>query len=204
MKLKVCGMKFPENIIEIENLKPDFMGFIFWDKSVRYYNKTSISISSEINRVGVFVNEKIEEVLKKIKLYSLDFVQLHGGENEDYCNAIKDHCKIIKVFSVDKGFEFKDSKPFENLCHYFLFDTKTSSYGGSGEKFDWNILNNYDSKKPFFLSGGISLDDIDEIKKIFNSKLPLLGIDINSQFENKLLEKDCNKIKLLIKNLKNE
>ena len=204
MKLKVCGMKFPENIIEIESLKPDFMGFIFWDKSVRYYNQTSISISSEINRVGVFVNEKIEEVLKKIKQYNLDFVQLHGGENEDYCNAIKDHCKIIKVFSIGKSFEFKDSKPFENLCHYFLFDTKTSSYGGSGKKFDWNILNNYDSKKPFFLSGGISLDDIDEIKKIFNSKLPLLGIDINSQFENKLLEKDCNKIKLLIKNLKNE
>ena len=197
-------MKFPENIQEIESLKPDFMGFIFWDKSVRYYDKTSISISSEINRVGVFVNEKIEEVLKKIKQYNLDFVQLHGGENEDYCNAIKDHCKIIKVFSISKGFKFKDSKPFENLCHYFLFDTKTSSYGGSGKKFDWNILNNYDSKKPFFLSGGISLDDIDEIKKIFNSKLPLLGIDINSQFENKLLEKDCNKIKLLIKNLKNE
>ena len=84
-----------------------------------------------------------------------------------------------------------------------MFDTKTSSYGGSGKKFDWTILNNYNSKKPFFLSGGISLGDIDEIKKISSSKLPLLGIDINSQFENKLLEKDCNKIKLLIKNLKN-
>ncbi|MDA0758392.1 MAG: phosphoribosylanthranilate isomerase [Bacteroidetes bacterium] len=203
MKLKVCGMKFPENIIKIESLKPDFMGFIFWNKSVRHYDKTSISISSEINRVGVFVNEKIEEVLKKIKQYNLDFVQLHGGENEEYCRAIKDHCKIIKVFSISKGFEFKDSKPFENLCHYFLFDTKSSSYGGSGEKFDWTILNNYNSKKSFFLSGGISLDDIDEIKIIFNSKLPLLGIDINSQFENKLLEKDYNKIKLLIKNLKN-
>jgi phosphoribosylanthranilate isomerase len=203
MKLKICGMKFPKNIIEIESLKPDFMGFIFWDKSIRHYDKTSISISSKINRVGVFVNEKIEEVLKKIKQYDLDFIQLHGGENEDYCRAITDHCKIIKVFSISKGFEFKNSEPFENLCHYFLFDTKTSSYGGSGKKFDWTILNNYSSKKPFFLSGGISLDDIDEIKKISSSKLPLLGIDINSQFENKLFEKDCNKIKLLIKNLKN-
>jgi|TARA_B100001105_G_scaffold255361_1_gene254314 phosphoribosylanthranilate isomerase len=204
MKLKVCGMKFPSNIIEIESLNPDFMGFIFWNKSVRYYDKTAISISNKIKRVGVFVNESFEEVLRKIKQYDLDYIQLHGEEDKDYCKKIKDYCKIIKVFSISEKFSFDNLESFENLCHYFLFDTKSKSYGGSGEKFDWKILNNYNSKKPFFLSGGIDVSDFGEIKKIINSKIPLIGIDINSKFEIKPGFKDCKKVQKLIKKMKNE
>jgi len=197
MKLKVCGMKFSENIREIESLEPDFMGFIFYKKSKRFFNESKLILNDNINRVGVFVNQEVNEVIDIIKKYKLDYVQLHGDEDVRYCFSIKSICKVIKVFKIDDTFNFDNIKIFENVSDYYLFDTKTNLHGGSGIKFDWEILKKYNSKKKFFLSGGISEDDIEEIKKIKKIH-PIIGIDINSKFELPNLKKDRAKIKLLI------
>jgi len=195
MKLKVCGMKFPENIIEIENLKPDYMGFIFYSKSKRFFDQSELILDDNIKRVGVFVDQEIEYIKSKILKFKLDFVQLHGSEDVDFCTSLKSIIKIIKVFKINNDFNFKSTKMFESVSDYFLFDTKSNLHGGSGEKFDWNILKNYEGKKPFFLSGGIDLNDIKEIKEIQISH-PIIGVDINSRFELQNLKKDRNKIKL--------
>ena len=197
MKLKVCGMKFSENISEIESLEPDFMGFIFYKKSKRFFNESKLILNDKINRVGVFVNQEINEVIDNIKKYKLDYVQLHGEEDVRYCLSIKSICKVIKVFKIDDTFNFDKVKKFENVSDYYLFDTKTNLHGGSGKKFNWEILKNYNSKKYFFLSGGISENDIEEIKKI-RKIYPIIGIDINSKFELPNLKKDRAKIKSLI------
>ena len=197
MKLKVCGMKFSENIAEIESLKPDFMGFIFYKKSKRFFNESKLILNDKINRVGVFVNQEMNEVFDNVKKYKLDYVQLHGEEDVKYCLSIKSFCKVIKVFKIDDTFNFDKVKKFENVSDYYLFDTKTNLHGGSGKKFNWEILKNYNSKKYFFLSGGISENDIEEIKKI-RKIYPIIGIDINSKFELPNLKKDRDKIKSLI------
>ena len=201
MKLKVCGMKYSQNITEIENLFPDLMGFIFYEKSKRFFNQPEINLNNKVKRVGVFVNENIQEIKNKIKKYKLDYVQLHGEENVNFCHSLQPFVKIIKVFKIDYNFNFKKTEEFEEVCDYFLFDTKSQLHGGSGKKFDWDLLKNYNCKKDFFLSGGIDISDIEEIKKIVNS-YPIAGIDVNSKFELENLEKDKEKINLLIKKLR--
>ena len=201
MKLKVCGMKYSQNITEIENLFPDLMGFIFYEKSKRFFNQPEINLNNKVKRVGVFVNENIQEIKNKIKKYKLDYVQLHGEENVNFCHSLQTFFKIIKVFKIDYNFNFKKTEEFEEVCDYFLFDTKSQLHGGSGKKFDWDLIKNYNCKKDFFLSGGIDISDIEEIKKIVNS-YPIAGIDVNSKFELDNLEKDKEKINLLIKKLR--
>jgi len=181
MKLKICGMKYPENIIQASELLPDFMGFIFWEKSARYFDGDIPKLPESIQKIGVFVNEKIKNVIDKIQKHHLQIVQLHGNESAAYCSELKkQNIKIIKVFSVANNFDFEDLKPFETVADYFLFDTKGKLPGGNGTKFNWKILQNYPSKKPFFLSGGIGIDEINNIK---NLNLPIFAIDINSKFE---------------------
>ena len=194
-------MKYPQNITEIENLFPDLMGFIFYEKSKRFFNLPEINLNNKVKRVGVFVNENIQEIKNKIKKYKLDYVQLHGEENVNFCNSLQPFVKIIKVFKIDYNFNFKKTEEFEEVCDYFLFDTKSQLHGGSGKKFDWDLLKNYNCKKDFFLSGGIDIGDIEEIKKIVKS-YPIAGIDVNSKFELDNLEKDKEKINLLIKKLR--
>lgn len=194
-------MKYSQNITEIENLFPDLMGFIFYEKSKRFFNQPEINLNNKVKRVGVFVNENIQEIKNKIKKYKLDYVQLHGEENVNFCHSLQPFAKIIKVFKIDYNFNFKKTEEFEEVCDYFLFDTKSQLHGGSGKKFDWDLLKNYNCKKDFFLSGGIDISDIEEIKKIVNS-YPIAGIDVNSKFELDNLEKDKEKINLLIKKLR--
>lgn len=194
-------MKYSQNITEIENLFPDLMGFIFYEKSKRFFNQPEINLNNKVKRVGVFVNENIQEIKNKIKKYKLDYVQLHGEENVNFCHSLQPFAKIIKVFKIDYNFNFKKTEEFEEVCDYFLFDTKSQLHGGSGKKFDWDLLKNYNCKKDFFLSGGIDISDIEDIKKIVNS-YPIAGIDINSKFELDNLEKDKEKINLLIKKLR--
>jgi len=201
MKLKVCGMKHSQNITEIESLFPDLMGFIFYEKSKRFFNLPEINLNNKVKRVGVFVNENVHEIKNKIKKYKLEYVQLHGEENVNFCHSLQPFAKIIKVFKIDYTFNFKKTEEFEEVCDYFLFDTKSQLHGGSGKKFDWDLLKNYNCKKDFFLSGGIDISDIEEIKKIVNS-YPIAGIDVNSKFELDNLEKDKEKINLLIKKLR--
>ena len=202
MKLKVCGMKSENNISEISKLNPDFMGFIFWPKSKRFFNEKSIRISNKINKVGVFVNQDYDFIIDKINNFELDFVQLHGEEDYQFCKKIKYQCKLIKVFNIGSDFDFEILNSFESVCDYFLFDTKGDSYGGNGIKFDWKLLKNYPSKKPFLLSGGIDITDFKEILKIKELKIPLIGIDINSKFEFEPGLKNIKKVEELLKKMK--
>lgn len=193
MKLKICGMKYPENILQASKLLPDFMGFIFWEKSARYFDGDIPKLPESIQKVGVFVNEKIENIIGKIQKHQLQIIQLHGNESAEYCSELKkQNIEIIKVFSIENDFNFEELKPFEAVADYFLFDTKSKLPGGNGIKFNWQILKNYPSKKPFFLSGGIGIDEIENIK---NLNLPIFAIDINSKFETEPGLKNIRSIK---------
>ena len=174
-------MKFPENILEVAALLPDFIGFIFWEKSSRYFDGEMPRLPKSIKKVGVFVDESFEIVVSKIEKHNLNCIQLHGNESVKFCQKLKElPIEIIKVFSIKNNFNFEILKEFENVCDYFLFDTKGELPGGNGTTFDWNLLKKYPSKKHFFLSGGIG---IEEIKLLKEMNLPVYGIDVNSKFE---------------------
>ena len=180
-------MKYPENILEVGALLPDYMGFIFWEKSARYFNGQIPELIKTIKKVGVFVNESVENIVEKINKHDLQAVQLHGKESVEFCQDLKSKIdtkiEIIKVFSADENFDFEIIKPFESVCDYFLFDTKGKLPGGNGTTFDWTILKKYNSDKPFFLSGGIGINELKAIEEISKSNLPIYGVDVNSKFE---------------------
>ena len=181
VRIKICGMRFPENILKVGALLPDFMGFIFWEKSSRYFDGEIPRLPKYIKKVGVFVDESIENIQSKIEKYNLDCIQLHGTESVEFCQKLKEiPIEIIKVFSIKDNFDFEILREFESVCDYFLFDTKGELPGGNGATFDWNLLKKYPSNKPFFLSGGIGIEEI-KLLKIMN--LPVYGIDVNSKFE---------------------
>jgi phosphoribosylanthranilate isomerase len=198
LKLKVCGMREAENVQALVGLMPDFIGMIFYEKSPRCIDNPDVAkiIPASIKKVGVFVNADLGDILDKIKTYQLDFVQLHGDETPEIASQLKTKgIGVIKVFSVVTELPIAEMKPFEGIVDYFLFDTKTPAYGGSGHKFDWQILKQYDSTTPFFLSGGIDLDDLNEVKSL---ALPqLYAIDVNSRFEIRPGFKDIEKLNAL-------
>jgi phosphoribosylanthranilate isomerase len=187
MKIKICGMKYPDNILEVASLLPDYMGFIFWEKSARYFDGIIPELPKSIKKTGVFVNETIAIILNKVVLHDLQVVQLHGKESVDFCEELKNRLpkevEIIKVFSIIDSFDFEILKPFQSLCDYFLFDTKGKLPGGNGTTFDWKVLEKYPSSKPFFLSGGIGLEEMDAVNEIIKTNLPIYAIDVNSKFE---------------------
>jgi len=186
LKVKVCGMKYPQNIETVSELNPDMMGFIFHPNSPRYVERLNTevlkSIPENILKIGVFVNQKFVDTYLMVQRYKLNGVQLHGKEPVDYCNSFKElNLVVLKAFSISDSSDFSFTIPYEGACDYFIFDTKTPAFGGSGNKFDWNILSDYKGDTPFILSGGISMDDVDDIKKIHHPKFA--GVDINSKFE---------------------
>ncbi|WP_367770951.1 phosphoribosylanthranilate isomerase [Flavobacterium sp. WC2421] len=187
MKIKICGMKYPDNILELGPLLPDYMGFIFWEKSARYFDGIIPELPKSIKKTGVFVNESIANIVEKVKQHDLQAVQLHGKESVVFCAELKKtllkDIEIIKVFSILDTFDFEQLKPFESVCDYFLFDTKGKLPGGNGTTFDWKVLENYPSSKPFFLSGGIGLDEMEAVNEILKTNLPVYAIDVNSKFE---------------------
>ncbi len=184
MRLKVCGMRELENISALSELNPNYIGFIFWSESSRFVDKKTPPLDKKIIKTGVFVDATFDYILTKIKDHQLDAVQLHGQESCSYCKVIKDYgLKVIKSFSIKNTFDFNTLEDYENSCDYYLFDTKGKLPGGNGFSFDWNILNEYPSQKPFFLSGGIGVDNLNEIKKLVKTKLPIHAIDVNSKFE---------------------
>ncbi|KAA5544801.1 phosphoribosylanthranilate isomerase [Adhaeribacter rhizoryzae] len=198
LRLKVCGMRQAENIEAILALKPDYLGFIFYPKSSRFVGEELPAeilnqIPTSTQKVGVFVNEPVANILEKVRKYKLDAVQLHGEESPAMCQELKAASLIVlKAFSVDDAFDFNTLKPYEGTCHYYLFDTKGKEYGGNGVRFNWEILKNYSGETPFFMSGGIDLEHAAQIKAL---ELPLLkGIDINSRFELSPALKDSNKV----------
>ena len=184
MRLKVCGMRELENISALSELDPNYIGFIFWSESSRFVDKKTPPLDKKIIKTGIFVDATFDYILTKIKDHQLDAVQLHGQESFSYCKVIKDYgLKVIKSFSIKNTFDFNTLEDYENSCDYYLFDTKGKLPGGNGFTFDWKILNKYPSQKPFFLSGGIGVDNLNEIKKLVKTKLPIHAIDVNSKFE---------------------
>ncbi len=213
MIIKVCGLREKANILAIDALSIDLMGMIFYEKSPRFVEgNTEIIGDNPITntpKVGVFVNSPLEYVLEKIEKYKLQYIQLHGNESVDFVYNLHlemkaKNIKIIKVFSIDNQKDSKIDNDFMSeyapFCDYFLFDTKGTNHGGTGVKFNWQILENYQLKTPFLLSGGITADDIAEIKNIQHQQF--VGIDINSKFEIKAGLKDIEMIKNFIENLK--
>lgn len=210
IKLKICGMNNQANILEIASLQPDFLGFLFYENSKRNFNSNELpQFNNSIKKVGVFVEETIDSILKKVKLFNLDLIQLHGNEDESYCldlinqlNHNQLNTKIIKAFSVNNEFDFENVKGYQFL-DYFLFDTKGKLPGGNGQQFDWNILKKYDSSKPYFLSGGIGLEHINEIKQFLKQPEAkyCIAIDVNSKFELDYGIKDSMKLEQFKNNL---
>lgn len=198
-KIKVCGMKYTSNIQELIELSPDYMGFIFYPKSPRYIGDEIApewmdNLPDHIKKVGVFVNSTMTDLEKKAKAYRLDYIQLHGTETPEECKILKEKgYKIIKAFGVDESFDFVSCRSYKPFVEYFLFDTKSSSYGGSGKAFNWQLLENYPCKIPFFLSGGISGENMYELNKIAHPYLH--AIDLNSKFEKKPGLKDIHQLK---------
>lgn len=198
MKLKICGMKYTENIQEVATLQPDYLGFIFYEKSPRFFNGKLPELPKSIQKVGVFVNAPMNDILQKIKEHDLQVVQLHGNETPEVCEVLKIiNVEVIKVFSIADDFDFKRLAPYESVCDYYLFDTKGQNPGGNGTTFNWEILKNYPSKKPFFLSGGIGLEEVNKIKQL---DFPIPALDVNSKFE---IEPGLKNTQLL-KELQNE
>ena len=187
MLIKICGLREPDNIREIAGLQPDYMGFIFYPNSPRFVKNMDVSVMEKlpksITKTGVFVNENLENILTAISKYNLDAVQLHGADNRKLCRKIRQEAKtmVIKIFPIMDASNFRVTGDYEAVADYFLFDTKTDLYGGSGQKFNWNILQEYKGNKPFLLSGGIGADDVKAIRKIEHPKM--IGVDLNSRFE---------------------
>ena len=195
--LKICGMRDAENILQVAELTPNYMGFIFYSKSNRFVGtefRIPVQLSRGIKRVGVFVNETTDKILTLAKTHSLDFIQLHGSEPVSQCAELKqNNLGVIKVFSVDAQFDFLEIVPYKKVVNYFLFDTKSDRYGGTGKTFDWNLLNQYDQEIPFFLSGGLSVENSQGIKILHGMNLHAL--DVNSGVEISPGQKDIEKIK---------
>jgi phosphoribosylanthranilate isomerase len=200
-KLKICGMRYPINILEVGELRPDFMGFIFYDQSPRYVSpefRIPSALDESIQKVGVFVDDSIEQVLSTVKKHNLDYVQLHGDETGAFCEGLKaEGTRVIKVFSVDHNFDFKTVDPYKAVVDFFLFDTKGLYRGGNASAFDWNLLQRYDQEVPFFLSGGISISNVDHALQL--KDLNLYGLDVNSGVELNPGVKDVDRIAELIK-----
>lgn len=195
------------NILDLAELYPDFMGFIFYEKSSRFAaNNLNLEtlklLPKTIQKTGVFVNESSEKVIEIWKKYDLDFVQLHGNENAEFCKNLKNEgIKIIKVFSVDNTFDFSETESYHDVANYFLFDTKAEGrYGGHGKTFDWSILDSYHGETSFLLAGGISLENLGDLDKIKNKSF--MGIDVNSKFEISPAKKDIEALEELFEKIK--
>lgn len=206
MKIKVCGMRNSENIAALAKLNPDYMGLIFYHASKRFVAnpdmETLNSLPVSIKVTGVFVDEKIDVVKKNALEYNLSAIQLHGSESAAYCYQLKNELStkiptkkidLVKAFGVGIDFDFEMLKPYNAVVDYFLFDTKTTEHGGSGLTFDWKILGSYSGEKPFFLSGGLSPENIQEVLNLDLNHL--YGVDLNSKFEIEPGLKDLESLK---------
>lgn len=216
MVIKVCGMRDAQNIREVSQLGVDMIGMIFYPKSPRYvemqsshagiipdYVKEDINIKSAKSpaRVGVFVDDMVQNIVTRVVNYHLDYVQLHGNEPREMCENlrltldpdIRPGIKIIKAISVSDASDIQKYKEYVGAVDLFLFDTKCKTVGGSGRQFDWQVLEQYDGEIPFLLSGGIGPEDASRLHAFHHPKC--IGIDLNSRFEIEPGVKDVEKLK---------
>lgn len=201
MKIKVCGMRDSKNIRELLLLNPDYIGFIFYEKSPRNVGEALDeellrSFPKSVHKVGVFVNASLDYVKQRVGKYELDMVQLHGDESPAYvADLFAVGIRVMKVFSVGNEFDFSQLGEYNPFVEYFLFDTKGKARGGNGEVFNWELLKDYDQKVPFFLSGGIDVENAGDLKGL--EGMNIHAIDVNSKFEFEPGLKDLKKIELL-------
>lgn len=201
LNLKVCGMKDPGNIQEIASLEPNYLGFIFYEKSPRNFDGKIPELQENIKKTGVFVDASVEFMKEKAKEHDLKAVQLHGKESPEVCSALKSEgLEVIKVFSIKDTFDFRILQEYEGKVDFFLFDTKGKEKGGNGVTFNWELLHKYPSSTPFFLSGGIGLEELEKLKD-FDLPETFYGIDVNSRFETEPGIKNPDKVKLIRKGL---
>ena len=188
-------MREADNIRKVEALGIDLMGFIFWPKSKRYVAEPPQYLPTQVKKVGVFVDATLEDVRQHIQDYQLNIIQLHGHETPAFAQALKP-AVIIKAFNIATAEDLAQTKPYEGIVDYFLFDTKAQLPGGSGEQFDWSVLSHYEGTTPFLLSGGIGPDDAERIKAFHHPRC--IGIDLNSRFEMAPGLKDVNQLREFI------
>jgi phosphoribosylanthranilate isomerase len=197
MKIKVCGLRDPQNIEQVAALTPDYMGFIFYGPSPRFVAdmpvETLNALPSSVIKTAVFVNESTENIHTLIDQFKFDAIQLHGNESPEFCAEFKGKVKVLKAFGLNDTFYFEQLEVYVDKVDFFLFDTKTDIHGGSGKTFNWGILDKYKLDVPFFLSGGISLDNLAAIKKIDHPQF--YGVDLNSRFETAPGLKNIEKLK---------
>lgn len=206
MKIKVCGMRSSHNVRQLlQEIKPDWMGLIFYPKSSRYVSSelSEELKNTEVSKVGVFVNESIETILSRIEEFNLSVIQLHGIESPAYVRELKSKTdkKIWKVISVGEEIDWDDLKDYVDLVEYFLFDTATPAYGGSGKKFNWTVLESYPFEKGFILSGGLDEDSALEVLGLAKKLPQLIGVDLNSKYEDAPGVKNIGKLRSFKKKL---
>ena len=196
-------MRESANILKVSELKPDIIGFIFYPQSPRFAGEKPdqemlSKIPSSVIKAGVFVNADEDAIKETAAKYSLKMIQLHGDESPELCRRLKEQgFSVIKAFGIDS---FTKCRAYASVTDYFLFDSPATGYGGSGKKFNWGILDDFDTDHPFFLSGGISYDDADRIKAIRNHSL--YGVDLNSRFETEPGIKDIELLKNFISGIR--
>lgn len=210
MRVKVCGMTDVDQVNQLNQLGVEFCGFIFYPKSPRYVFKHMPAINikrirGNINKVGVFVNAYTDDILKTVDDCGLYLVQLHGDESPRECERISNYVSVIKAFrlSEDDNILWK-IKDYIDVCDMFLFDTEGAGYGGTGKKFNWDVLKGLDIQKPFFLSGGIQNDDVFALKEFTKDPVAkdLFSVDINSKFEISPGIKDMEKVSQFVTQIK--
>lgn len=184
-KIKICGLKQPDNIREVIALQPDYIGFIFYPGSGRFIDKLDPNWVNEltgVKKTGVFVNADIHSVKTAVQQYGFQAVQLHGAETPAYCAELAGYgVEIIKAFGIHEQFDWTTLEAYEAVAHYYLFDTQSVRHGGTGKRFDWALLGSYPSDKLFFLSGGIDAENITEAIQLEDPRL--YALDLNSRFE---------------------
>ena len=210
MRVKVCGMTQLDQVKQLDEMGVDFAGFIFYPKSQRYVGKhiegpQLKKLKLHLGKVGVFVNTSYEEVMKQVDAYGLDMVQFHGDENARFCEQVSNYVSVIKVFRMGEDDPVNwIIKPFEDVCDMFLFDTEGAGYGGTGKKFNWDVLKKSTVNKLFFLSGGIEPTDTEKLKEFATEPVAkkLFSLDINSKFETSPGVKDMEIVKQFVGKLK--
>lgn len=198
--IKVCGMTEAENIRHIEQLGVDMIGLVFYSQSPRCLCQMPKYLPTHAKRVGVFVNESKENILMYTDRFELDYIQLHGNESPEYCRSLhRAGLHLIKAFAISHPRDLTAVSTYNSLCDYYLFDTKSPQYGGSGNQFDWNLLHRYNGSTPFLLSGGINPYSAKAIREFHHPRLS--GIDLNSRFETAPGIKDAEHIACFLKKL---
>ncbi|MDB5031451.1 phosphoribosylanthranilate isomerase [Mucilaginibacter sp.] len=197
MKIKVCGLKYPDNIKAVADLDPDYIGFICYDRSPRFVSEVPADalngLAASILKTAVFVDENEQEINRLIEEFGFDAIQLHGQETPEFANSFRNKVTVIKAFGLNEDFDFNQLNDYIGKIDYFLFDTKTDMYGGSGKTFNWKVLDKYKLNMPFFLSGGLNLDNLEQVTKIVHPQF--YGVDLNSKFETAPGMKDIKKLK---------